>query len=372
MSVKHPHPGQPNRWTIGIGLGAAAAAIAGLLIIPNIGSKDTLREVPANTGLPPVTTTTTTVTTTTTIEPATIIARGESIVARVESSEQPTVFEAAGSAAINGGDGFIYLSPPDDAAPGTPIRAFDVRAGSITDVPAPNETGQRLQLHDVAVVQGQTTLLYTVDEPPCSGGGDPACVTSLRTYQPATGVGTVLTERKAWEASWSAWHLADNGIVFGAENGLVTEAPEFFNISSGVTPTLESIGLDEFYSECDDCPTSFTIDRAGAHVAWIDGPAGARQIVITELATGAVVEVPFALDPEPADAFKPTQGSLQIADLELSNGVVVRGQATFNPPQYNLPVTPLFVDLTTGEATPFDRLPEYQGLVTPGSFVTLS
>jgi hypothetical protein len=377
---------RPNYWIIA---GGIAASLAGLLAIANIKPNPAPAQL-SNTSEPITVPVPQDTATTVSASPSTVPAVSATSIAAPIVATPPILINHANvifagsdgismlpsnsslvqisklpaDIAIEGPDGNIYFSPSvaegaqdADSRP----RVYDVRTKQVTAIDVPNETNQGLELLDVATIQGELTLLYLVQSPVCFSGADPACITSLRTFQPATNRASTLLERIDWESGWNRFTLGNNGIVFGSTFGLVLESPMFFNISTGATPTLSAVGLLDDYDECDECPTSFTIDRSGAYVSWIEGPPGNRRVVVFELATGNRFETPIARDVD--DLTISSQGTLRIANISITNGALVKGEAVF---------TNRFVD---GSAAPPIRIDLASGEIqnlAPGTVATIS
>jgi hypothetical protein len=374
-------PRKRNGWIIGSGIGlGAAAAITGLVIIPNLDNTETI-QTPAESVLPTVPEVEATLPVTVVNPPTTSDSPRPSTASSVPVVVDPdTATDDTGAAtgdpdpvvdesivisagtdgirngetvlsdaptivALNGPGGKIWHMPRGDDA-GIP-QVLDPATGEVMGIEVPTDDGHEIELLDVATVQGNVTLLYTTRFPTCNGGGDPACVTTLRTFQPDTGEGQIIAEQIAWEAGWGPYQLADNGLIFGNNEGIISAAPDFYNISTGPTPSLEALGLAQLEGDCSDCPRTFTIDRAGAHTAWFDGGVDDQRIVLTTLATGERVEVRVA--GATAEVFR---SQLQIADVEIVDGVVVSGQAILSPSdQDGERPDPVAIDLTTGAVT---------------------
>jgi hypothetical protein len=370
-------PSKRNGWIIGSGIGlGAAAAITGLVIIPNLDDTETI-QTPAESVLPTVPETAPAVPETVatqpdpsvSIEPVVVDpnitidpANGsvpELSVPDVEPSESVVISagtdgisngdtllsDAPTIVALNGPEGKIWHMPRGDDA--VFPQVLDPATGEVTGIEVPSDDGHVIDLLDVATVQGKLTLLYTTTFPTCAGGGDPACITTLRTFEPDTGDGQIIAEQIAWEAGWGPYQLSDNGLIFGNNDGILSSAPDFYNISTGPTPSLEALGLVQLEQDCSDCPRTFTIDRPGTHTAWFDGGVDDQRIVLTTLATGERVEV--RVDGATANVFG---SQLQIADIEIVDGVVVSGQAILSPVSRDGDgPDPVAIDLMTGAVT---------------------
>lgn len=386
MLMKANQPNKRNPWIIAGGVGlATAAAIAAFAIIPNLDDTQTVR-TPANSGPAtspdPVTTAATTPTAGTglptetrpdpvvvvdpsepsdsvdqVLDPATsgnppagpdtdftpgIVAAGPAGI----SNENGVVDVTPATIAINGPDGKIWFVPSGDDADTRP-RSVDTTTQEVTVVDVPTTDGHLIKLHDVAIVAGNLTLLYTTQYTQCEGLFDELCVTTLRTFQPDTGDSTLIEETTYWEAGFGEFQLADNGLIFGTSGGLVTFVPDFRNLGSGVTPTPASVGLDNSYDDCPDCPRQFTIDRSGAHIAWLDGGSADLRIVVTTLATSERVEVPIDIGESGGFVAR-----LEISGIEIVDGAIRSGIAILSPSEPSPDFAPLGVNLDSGLVSP--------------------
>jgi hypothetical protein len=365
-------PRKRNRWILPAGIGlSAAAAVAAFAIIPNASDTQTI-QTPANPVGSPLPTAPPT------LDAAPVVSSEPQPVASSEPADSsdpvtssepiPSTEQVTGSWAVSAGADGVTVTPAGEssfkvsevparyavagpnrtiyyqAADDDAVQVFIVDAATVSEaINLPNETGNRVDLIDVAEIDGSLSLLYIVAGPEqCSGGGDPACVTSLRMYQPDTGEAQVVAERNDWEFGWNQFQLADNGIIFGSGQEQIVTEPMIFNVGNGGIPTFEALGLDESYADCLDCPQSFTIDSSGAHVAWLEGLPDSRRMVLVELASGARSEVPVS----------GTAANFEIAGVELNSGTVVSGQAVFTAfDDQFVAQPPVLIDLATATTT---------------------
>ena len=183
-----------------------------------------------------------------------------------------------------------------------------LRNGQIDELFPGEILGGWVRLHDVAMVNGEVKVLYAVERQPSpeASQSEPAWTLLVRSL--ATSETTwISSDASGWERGYSRMHLAETGLVVGelyveARRQLVS-----YSIGEPLPISPFDIGLEEFYSDCTDCPRLYTVRRDGTVVAWLDG-------TMLHIATpGLTAEEQFDL----GDA------ALNASDLELGNGFVV-------------------------------------------------
>lgn len=345
-----------NRWVVGGAVGLAAAGLIAVLVVTDRGGDAVVIQTPADSGVvdrtpdtsvapapPPIATRA--------LPAGTVLTAGSNGIASTVAAGTVTVLGGTPTdIAIEGPDGRIY-SQPTVVGPNATVESIDATGGDPTTIALPVAGDVALQLTDVASVDGELTLLYVVSARQCTAPDAPTCVTSVRAFRPATEVETVVAEFNAWEGGWNAVSLADNGLIAGAFQESAVETPQFYSLTRTPAPTAVSLGLDDGYGDCDDCPTSFTVDASGRIFAWIDGTPDDPRLIVTDAMATVRADIPIAVS-GPANSFKPLQGVLQISGIEFGgSGQVLRGTAVFTPRSADGPVTPIRIDLATNVAT---------------------
>jgi hypothetical protein len=180
------------------------------------------------------------------------------------------------------------------------------------------------RVHDVALVDGQTTVLIERQESQLRGlDSPPGSLIAIR--MDTTEIVTVDDQFGGWEQGSNRLRLAGNGLIVGV--AFAEASWSLISYSLGVVPpvTAAQVGLEDSYFDC-TCPSQYTTDRSGTYVAWEVGGA----LVVTDLATGTVERYDLP----------PVNGP--VMGIELGDGIVVIDR--YNTWQ---PMAPLVVDLET-------------------------
>lgn len=187
-----------------------------------------------------------------------------------------------------------------------------------------------VRLYDVAMVNGEMTVLYAVEQE-----AQPQSVlveSVLLTRSLATFETTVIdAEFGGWEQGYSRMHLAENGLIVGEYYQEVVR--QFVSYSEVSQPGISAadLGLESSYTDCSDCPRLYTVSRDGSRLAWLDG-------TMLRLATpGLTAEEQFDLG----------DVALQATDLELGNGFVVLSFGWGDPGAQ----PPVVIDFNVGAAS---------------------
>ena len=338
-------------WYIGGGIGlSAAAAFAGLAIIPNLGDTESV-QTPSNSVLPTVPDSTPPAPTNTeeprpTLPP--LALRASTVVAAspagISINGEIISAEPQAEVAIGGPGGGIWYTLVGDER----VHLLNTATDEVTVFDVPLDDGHSIDLLDVETVRGELTLLYsTTYRETCLGAGDPDCTTMLRTFQPGSGAEQTVAEQSAWESKWGPFQLAESGLIFGSSESAIGVDANLFNIESGTTPSAESFGLNALTAECADCPRAFTIDPVGQHVAWFEGSPGDWRIVVIDVATGDRAEILITgLDIPPIGVH------MHIGVIEMVEGGVTSGQAVISSTERPAPIPyAASIDLAEGSAT---------------------
>ena len=362
-----PPPGGRRPLILGIAIGLIAALIVGLIAFAltrdDDGDASELTDVPPATTLTPETvpeppttvpvvettplpTTTTEATTTTQPQPTTTVADPSGW----PSGFMLTVAASDGVRIVgpNGANTLVVQQPVDIAlpVPGTDDFVVQSRSGR----PGPSEDteiwrvgeggavlliapppGVFLRLHDVRVVAGNPVVLYSADV-----GDNPENQSEvLAQYRLGDGSVVDLGQIGGWEAGTSRLKL-----------GGVTAVGEFYAEASrgllsvredGTTIDPTSLGLEESYVDCSDCPRLYTITPNGQRLAWLDG----NSLVVVDLGTGAEVQ----------RAGVPGDVAASVDDIALSDNIAVLNRTTADGSWGNAVIVdlggaaPVFIDV---------------------------
>lgn len=164
-----------------------------------------------------------------------------------------------------------------------------------------------LDLYDVALVNGELTLLYAEEQNILP---DTRSESRLIARSLDTGAITVVDDSfGGWEAANGRLHLAETGLIVGVAGSEGYSGMASWAIAGAQPLDLATIGLEPNDGpDCQACPGQFTVSRDGTTVAWIQG---------TQLFRFSLVGAPAF---PPVELGGPSQG-----DLELGNGYAVVG-----------------------------------------------
>ncbi len=284
-----------------------------------------------------------------------------------EGSESTIVTEPMAFAAT-ARDGRIFMqrsTDTDETGADTSLLMWSPETDEIVplDPPLAADSGpdDTVELHDVATVDGEVTLLYVTRPSACT---DPnVCIGAVMAWEPDTGESTEIASKIVFEGGWTGLELADNGLVVGAEYESAADAIFLAAIGSATAPTPAELGLEAAYSDCSVCPFAFTIDPSGRFVGWVDfGPdasqanpppdaSEASEITVVDLTEGSGTGQ-RRISVDVAAAF----GELDIADVVFSdNDGFAAGQSVFASSASGAD-PPIKVDLTTGRIGPIDAV----------------
>ena len=293
--------------------------------------------------LAPVGTSTTSTTTPNTTTPvvtpepvevnSTVVTAGLDGVWRVVDGVATQITTEAMSAALALPDGSVIMQPSSgwtfegDIAD-TTLRVW--RNGEVDPLfPGEAPTGW-VRLYDVAMVNGEMTVLYAIEQEaqPQSVLVESVLVTrSLATWETTV----IDPEFGGWEQGYSRMHLAENGLIVGEYYQEVMRQFVSYSLPGGEPVTADQLGVEPSYTDCSDCPRLYTVSRDGSRLAWLDG-------TMLRLATpGLTAEEQFDLG----------DVALQATDLELGNGFVVLSFGWGDPSAQ----PPVVIDFNVGAAS---------------------
>jgi len=177
-----------------------------------------------------------------------------------------------------------------------------------------------VRLYDVAMVNGEMTVLYAVEQEaqPQSALVESVLVTrSLETFETIV----VDAEFGGWEQGYSRMHLAENGLIVGEYYQEVRRELVSYSMFGRETFTAAMFGLESAYTDCSDCPRLYTLSRDGATLAWLDGTSLVR---VSLAAAAGILYAPIDLGGLGPSAREAT-------NLELGNGFVVLSSGWGDP-----------------------------------------
>lgn len=259
----------------------------------------TTTSAPATTPVPETTAPPTTEATTTTVapaQPATALVASPTGIVRITGSGTSSIVTGEPAAIAVEVDQTVYFqaaSGPSDDTPdasdtdraATAIRWVD--PGGTKTLLAPQE-GQWLRLHDAGrSPAGDPVLLFSVyrgDGPPVDDNPDPATET-LHLYDIRTASITDLGEIGGWEFGTSRLHLG-GGLVGGTWYSEASHGLYLVGVDGTDRAEPARFGLEASYFDCGaECPNTFTVDDAGALLAWVDDGVA----TFADVASGAVL-----------------------------------------------------------------------------------
>jgi hypothetical protein len=190
----------------------------------------------------------------------------------------------AGNGSANGGDwSDADTAPLVLAADGTLAELFDTA-----------DWDGGVVLHDVEVVAGRRLLLFSLQRPQTpQEPNEDLYVVDLDTQDRTL----VAEDIGGWEFGTSRLHLATTGLIVGEASSEASHSIAILAVAgspaAAALPTAAALGLEDSYSDCNDCPQTFSVAPDGETVAWIDGAT--NQLMRVPVAGGtpeSVVEVP--------------------------------------------------------------------------------
>ncbi len=201
-----------------------------------------------------------------------------------------------------------------------------------------------VQLHDIEVVDGRRLLLYSeqiaMDDP--ESARETLYVIDLDTQERTL----VARHIGGWEFGTDRLHLSRTGLIVGQASG---EANHWIKIlavpdspaSGAALPTAADLGLEEFYFDCNDCPTGFTVAPGGGTIAWVDDgglvsmalePEIGQPVRIAEAPGGYVKDLDLSDSAAIVSIFQVPERPPLLIPRDLGDSVELEGTtATFGP-----------------------------------------
>ena len=253
----------------------------------------------------PTTTTSTTVPTTMTPPAANdvgVLTAGPEGVVEHRGGEARTLTSEPMAIALDAGDGRVIVQrqsgvfgPDRSGAASAPLVLGP--DGSLTALFGTADWDEGVVLHDVEVVAGRRLLLFSLQV----AMGNPEAANEMlwvvdldsgdRTQVSADPIG-------GWEFGTDRLHLATTGLIVGQASGeanhwIAVYAEPDSPAAAADLPDAADLGLEESYSDCSDCPMSFTVTADGGSIAWADS-GGLFEISLERLDAGAtrIADVP--------------------------------------------------------------------------------
>lgn len=230
--------------------------------------------------------------------------------------------ERAGTVYFQGAAGRYGEDGSSNDPATTAIRRLDGTA-----LVAP-EGEQWLTLHDAGVTaDGTPVLIYTAssgDGPPVEDNPTPSSEVLYR-YEITTGTSVRIAEVGGWEFGTGPLSFGTE-LVGGTWSAEASYGPLLLALDGTTLAEAGRYGLEDGYTDCEDCPTAFSVDGPGGRIAWIDS---GRFRVATR--SDGVITLDFPV----------------VADTSYTATALADGFAVLSRP--NLPA--LLLDLTSGAVT---------------------
>ena len=360
-----PHEPDRRPWWIGGGAALVAAAAVLVVFVLTVTDDDTSTPTlatqphPATTVLPapqpttpvtpPATAPATDPTTPPTRPPATpeetgiLTAGPEGVVEHGPDGERVLTTEPM-AIALHTGDGRVlvqrgpgYVDPTMEPAATVPLVVGN--DGDLTELFGTADWDGYVTMHDVEVVDGRRLLLFslTVEPNNPNTSSETLYVVDLDSEKRTT----VDRNIGGWEFGTGRLHLATTGLIVGESSASVSRSIYVAAVpdspaAGAALPTPAGLGLEEQYSDCLDCPRSYTVAPDGTTVAWLDGE---RRLVLRQLDSAVAPEIQRL----PADVMPLLTGDLDLGGTQL---VISQpsGSGVQNPA--------MVIDLTEPEAAP--------------------
>jgi hypothetical protein len=344
-------------WWLGGGAAilAAAALVTALLLVGDTGDKVSTPATPAPTA-PPTTPPTSAPSGPTTVPPAAVavdafVTAGPDGVVEHRGGESRTLTTEPMAIALDAGDGRIIMQRRSGNGESQGWTDADtiplVLAADGTTRPllgaAVWEDG--IVLHDIEVVGGHRLLLYSVQGPAVpQKPNENLFVVDLETEQ-----GTrVARNIGGWEFGTDRLHLATTGLIVGEWSSEASHGIAFYAVPGSPAdgaglPTAADLGLEDSYSDCSDCPRSFTVRPDGRTIAWVDStrglvevslgpPVGEHEVLVRVPRAGAVRDLDVGDSAAVMSFFSDPAVPPRLVELDGSDVVTLTGTtATFGP-----------------------------------------
>jgi hypothetical protein len=279
------------------------------------------------------------------------------------------------SVAFAGRDGRVYMQRSDDvrdAAADTTILVSDPATGGVDPLPLPEELVGPTRLHGATDIDGTVLLLETG---PGNCNGFENCDGALWAYRVDAGAASELDRMNVWEAGWSRLHLADSGMAVGTFSEGPTASLYSISLTGDAAIAPATVGLEDSYGDCTNCPSAFSIDRTGKYLTWLEWNLDTFQhTVVVTAVDGSTSASTLLTDPDgsiccldgPGPSL-PVEESLEIAGL-VPDGDGFRGQIFVNETSVLDRRQPVVVDLPSGTVTvrPADVTTTFGTLATSG------
>ena len=320
------------------------------------------------------------------VDRAAVVTAGPEGVVEHRDGESRTLTTEAMAIALGTGDGRVITQSKSGHSPNGSWTDPDTVPlelepdGSLATLFGGADWDDATRLHDIEVVDGRRLLLYSrVREQVPQEANEDLYVADL-----ATGERTLVSAGVGgWEFGTGRLHLASTGLVVGewqseASHGLAIHfVPGSPAADTGVPTPADlglGLGLEESYSDCADCPYTFTVTSDGATIAWIaDGQLVATSLTsesgeaepIVAVPPGTVADVDLAgeaavlsfFGTEQAPVIVPLDGSDPVALEGVTAALSPNGEPAAPPepsPETTVPAATVPPPLDTGPACGFD------------------
>ena len=254
----------------------------------------------------PTTTTSTTVATTTipppVSDPAAVLTAGPDGVVERRGDETRILTSEPMVIALDAGDGRIIVQRQagNGAASGGDWSDADTAPlvlgtdGTLTELFGTADWDGGVVLHDVEVVAGRRLLLFSLQRPQVAQEPNEDLYVIDLDSQDRT---LVAEDIGGWEFGTRRLHLATNGLIVGEASGEANHWIAVYAVpgspAAAAVPTPAALGLEDSYSDCSDCPHTFSVAPDGETVAWVDGATNQlMRVPVTGGTAEAIVEVP--------------------------------------------------------------------------------
>jgi hypothetical protein len=338
---KHDHH---RGWWLGGGAAilAAAALMSALLLVGNADDKVSTPGTPPTVAPTPAPTTARPTTVPPSASPGAVLTAGPRGVVLHEGGERRTLTTEPMTIALDSGDGRVIVSRATGRGARRPLVLGD--DGSLAPLFDYALWPNDVRLHDIEVVDGRRLLLYSeqkaMDDP--EAADETLFVIDLDTQERTR----VARHIGGWEFGTDRLHLSRIGLIVGQASG---EASHWIKIlavpdspaAGAALPTAADLGLEEFFSDCNDCPTGFTVAPDGGTIAWVDdgglismalAPEIGQPERIAEVPGGYVKDLDLSDSAAIVSIFQVPERPALLVPLDAGDAVGLEGTtATFGP-----------------------------------------
>ena len=255
--------------------------------------------------------------------------------------------------------GRVFMQRSDETrnpAADTTILVMDPAVGSVGPLRLPDELSGALRLHGVADIEDLTVLLVETSPGNCANFEN--CDGALWAYLVDEGTATELDRMSVWEAGWSRLHVTESGSIVGTISSEASSGLYSASLTGDRPVDPVTVGLEQTYYDCSTCPSAFSVDPDGTHLAWLEYDIETFQhTLVVSAIDGSMSSRTLLVDPDGSVCCLDGEGpgipvapSLEVMDLAVV-GDEVHGRIVVNEASHGDRRNPVTIDLPAGTVT---------------------